>query len=232
MNDALIARVVETYPTHTVAEQAILFGRSKGYILKLRSHALRAGLVSKHDRATFAYWAEGELERFISLYRKLMDAPRAARTIGRTYHAVLHELHARGMTLDSIRDGYAWTRRELALLFDVHDTTVALWIERKQLRAFRRKRYQQVMIRRDDVLRFFKVREAWPTYDPKRIKDLELATAARLVRNQAGGRWMRVQEYAERHYFAVDTIRARIRRGVFEGEAVRINGAYWIWFKY
>lgn len=224
--DEQIAYVIDTYPTHTVQQQADHLGRTYSAIRGLRSKLIRAGRI---NATPLRPWTPADDEQLIELICDGVGMHRIARKLDRTHRAVKTRLEHHG--------GIAAIRSllhsplpilDVARLFGVHHHRVQRWVHWGWLTTKRgRRKHEPRLILQESIAAFIANPRYWMAWEPKHMTDPDWRAEAERLRAEADGFWVPLNDWTVARGYHNAYASKWVRSGLIP--AVHELDRYWVW---
>lgn len=179
-------------------------------------------------------WTANDDERLYTLIQSGSNVLCIARAFHRSAKRIYERAGERYGGFDAIRSGAFSVRTavEVGRLFSVHHEVVRLWIGRGYLQAKRNAsspgaHYRHYLITDEALIAFLSVREAWVSYTPRQIQDVDWRRLAEECHAAVPGEWLIPKQVGRCYNRRAGEVRDWIRQGVLP--ATRIGGLLFVW---
>lgn len=209
--------ILRTWGKQSLAQQAAALGISVPTVKKHRRSLICAG-VAQPTRRSRPYPPDTS-RRIRLMLAQGATVAQVARALRRSPKAIETFCTDHGISIYAARTN-CWTAYSAARVFGVHPKTARAWFDAMGIAP-------RAYATRAQVGAFLENRAWWPTYDPERIIDPELAASARFARRMARGQWVPVLRYSAAHYYSPATVREWCRNG--KVTSLRCQGLWYVW---
>lgn len=197
--------ILDTYATHSAAQQADLLRRSVASVRNARRLLIGDGDLDPTRRASRRRWTISEWDDVLDYLSMGWSVYRIAKKIHRTPGSIHARLRDNGLTSGGRRQHYSV--QMVAQLFGVSIFRVYAWMKRKIMRSFcdletKGPRYTTI----ECIERFIEYRAGWPYWDPATMADPLWRDVAMEYRDAAGGCWLSAEEVAAQLNFSLGAI--------------------------